>query len=214
MALVMTSPLGPKPRALGVKKRTIPIAPPYEFPPGTYSWLVPYSGRWKFVAWSGGGSVVSDGDGGTSGCYSEKTKALAANTVVSIVVGTGGVLSTVAEATTITFPDGSVVSCPAGGVGTSVPTPTGGDVNLPGSPAGDTSGTDGTAGQGTGGGAKGRGGGGSHGGGGGAPANLPFRGGDGGGSVSPLRGRTPGGGGYGSALTSVGGDGLVLAFMV
>ena len=208
MALVMTSPLGPKPRAFGVKKRTVPIAPPSQFAPGTTNWTVPYSGRWKFVAWSGGGTGASPAEGGNSGCYAEKTKALAANTVVAIVVGGPS------ASTTITFPDGTVVTCPAGNGGASAPpTPTGGDVNLQGSQGGNNSGGAGANGQGTGGGAGKAGNGSNTGGGAGAPANLPFRGGDG--SSTSVYSRTPGGGGCGVGPDYArGGDGLVIAFMV
>lgn len=206
-------PLKGQATALGGKKRNIPLSAPYTFPPGSYNFTPPYAGRWKFVAWSGGG-LGSSGDGGSSGTYAEITKVMSPGEAVSISVGYGG-NNTIGDATdtTITFADGKTVTCPAGVAGGGgVPSaPSGGDVNLSAS-AGGAGGGSGATGGGTGGGSGGAGSG-AVGGGGGAPANLPFRGGKGAGSGANGA-RSPGGGGAGNSGTAQGGDGLVVAFMV
>lgn len=157
------------------------------FPPGSYSWQPLQGGRWKFVAWSQGGTGSSAvPEDGASGAYGEVTRNLTPAQRVSIVVGTD---------TTITFPDGSVATL-TGAIGVTPGSASGFDYQLNGSAGG----ADGL----------GSGGGASNGGGGGAPARLPYRGG----SSSLNHGTTPGAGGGQGLIQSQPGQGLVLACLL
>jgi len=182
---------------------------PHQFPPGSYTFVVPKSGYWKFVIWGPGATFGAGGtDGGGSGGYCEITRALLSGQSASITVARSGSNSIV------TLPDGTVVTAATGtlaGGGAA----TGGDVNLSGSAGGAAGGNNaGAAGLGTGGGAGGLGGGGGPGGA-GAPANLPFRGGFGGSvGVSNGSGITPGGGASDGTVSARGGDGQVIAYLV
>lgn len=188
---------------------------PYSFPPGSYSLVIPKSGYWLFVGWSGGSKfgVVNTG---CSGAYGEITKPLLAGEAVSIKVGPedGAALTN----TILTFPDGTVVTLVNAAADT-VGTATGAwDYSLPGSLGGLTgTSANGADGLGTGGGAGGLGSGGSAGGA-GAPGRLPFRGGRGAGFrfATVIRGMSPGAGGCDSATNDgdVAGTGLVLADLV
>jgi hypothetical protein len=194
---------------------------PQHFPAGTYTFKAPVAGDWKFVGWGPGGGSNAGAAGGASGAYVEVTRHLAAGQKVDIVVRD----SSVTTATTITFPDGTVAS--AGGASgatagvASIVNRKPGDVMLDGT-AGKPTGTaaNGDAGQGTGGGAGGTGGTfpSTDSGGAGAPANLPYRGGNGGslGSLGSGHGRTPGGGSaaQGTPNALPGGDGQVIASLV
>ena len=146
---------------------------PYSFPASAsaYTFTVPRTGKWKFVAWGPGGNGGL-GSSGASGAYVEVTRQLQRNATVTITVGRVAVSDT-----TIVFPNGYTVT--AGRATTSTAgTATNGDVNLNGSAGGLTGAVNGTAGSGTGGGAGGATNGGLAGGS-GAPANLPYRGGEG-----------------------------------
>jgi len=183
------------------------------FPPGSHSWTPPEAGWYKFCAWGHGGIGNATGSGGSGG-YCEITRSLAPGQTVTIVVGQCP-FGSGATNTTITFPDGKVVT--AGSTdGATAGTASGGDVNLAGT-AGSTSitGASGGSGSGSGGGAGGAGAAGTHNGGAGAPGVLPFRGGRGGkgnaSSSESAQGATPGGGGGMPASGGEpGGDGLVI----
>lgn len=184
---------------------------PYIFPPSNtaYSFSIPETGYWQFVAWGPGGPSDGSTFGGGGGGYGEVTLYLQKDEVATILVGEG----THASSTTTILIRGITYTAARGG------TPAGGaatnfDVNLTGGAGGNNSA--GSAGGGTGGGAGGPASLGRAGGG-GAPANLPFRGGSGGNSRngSNSLGGNPGGGGGNAQVTAAnGGDGLVLAMLV
>lgn len=160
----------------------------FQYTPGSYTFIAPQAGYWKFVLWGS-----SDGLGGqASGGYCERTVFLGVQQSVAFVCGAGG-SGGAGNPSTATFPDGRVVSAGAGSTVGGVAT--GGDVNLDGS-------VPGVAGQGTGGGAANSGA--------GAPANLPFRGGAG--ISGGLAGRTPGGGS--GSVSAQGADGMIIAVFV
>jgi hypothetical protein len=178
---------------------------PYQFPPGSYAFVVPKSGYWKFIAWAAGESGTN---AGASGGYGEITKPLFSGQTVSIQVGTpGGMTSTI-----LTFPDGASATA-TGGAGNVGGTAVNFDVALSGSAGDAGSGGPGIAGNGSGGGAGGAGAPGSAAGGGGAPGILPFRGGKGGDGLG-MGAQSPGGGCGNSTISVTGGSGLVLAFMI
>jgi hypothetical protein len=172
----------------------------YNFPVGSWTFVPPKAGYWKFVLWGPGGNS------GASGAYLERTIFLTPAQSVAIVVGALG------TDTIATLPGGALLSAGAG-AGATGGTAAGGDVNLNGTSYGLTStGANGPPGAGTGGGSGGTGNGTSADGGAGAPANLPFRGG---------KGMSPGGtayvtnpgGGQGEA-TAGSGAGLALVVFV
>src|SRR5436190_6852743 len=113
---------------------------PFNFPPGSWAFSPPVDGFWKFAAWSagGGGSVVS---AGPSGAYAEITRFLRTTQVVTI--GVSG--ESTGTNTSLTFPDGTIVTCTPS-IGGSPGTASGGEVNLPGSAATGGSGANGNAG--------------------------------------------------------------------
>lgn len=128
---------------------------------GTWSFVPALAGRYKFIAWGDGGAATS-GSAGASAGYAEATVYLDPSRSTAIVVQ--------GPDTTITFPNGRVVT--AGAASTITPgTATGADLNIAGSVAG-------AAGSGTGGGPAGAAG--ATTGGAGAPGQLPYRGGMGG----------------------------------
>lgn len=190
---------------------------PYSFPAGSYTFTPPTNGYWLFVGWSGGGKLAGTYSG-CSGAYGEITRPLTKAQSVSIKVGPED--GSAATNTILTFPDGTVSTLVnASGDTPGVATGTW-DYSLDGSLGGLTgTSASGTAGQGTGGGAGGVGSG-STAGGAGSPARLPFRGAKGGGFRTTIanfmRAGSPGGGGCDSATNDadVGGEGLVLAFLV
>lgn len=169
-----------------------------QFTPGSYSFTPTKAGYWKFVGWGpGGGSTGANP--AASGAYFEKTVFLSITQTVAIVVADGAALN---GPTTLTFPNGLVVSATSGQEGNNPGVATGGDVNLNGS-------NPGSAGLGTGGGAAPTAGGTGA----GAPAMLPFRGGRGPNGLDGSDGKTPGGGAQLAAL-SRGADGEVTVFFV
>lgn len=193
--------------ASGARSTQTAATSPQQFPPGSYTFTPTVSGWWKFVAW-GGGEGGSGVTGGGSGGYCEITKFLTTGQTVAVVVGKGFDASSSATSSTATFPDGTVATAGAAS-GATGGTASGGDVNLNGSAGGN--GGAGAAGLGTGGGAAGTG----SGGGAGAPANLPFRGGDGA-STTVRQARSPGAGAAinpGGDNRNNGGDGLIIAFL-
>jgi hypothetical protein len=192
-------------RSIGGKYSVENLQTPYQFPPGSYSFVVPKSGYWKLVAWAAGESGTN---AGASGGYGEITKPLFADQVVSIQVGTpGGATSTV-----LTFPDGTIATA-TGGLGTVGGTATNFDVGLNGSAGDSGAGGPGNAGNGSGGGMGGTGSPGSGAGGGGAPGILPFRGGKGGSGLG-AGAQSPGGGCGNSTIPVTGGSGLALVFLI
>jgi hypothetical protein len=118
------------------------------FPPGSYTFTAAKGGKYKFIAWGAGGGAGTAGagtdTGGGSGGYAEITMFLATGQSVAVVVGVGGLFASGGN-TTLTFPNGKVVTCTGGAAGAAssggtAGTATGGDVNLAGS-AGVTGGT-------------------------------------------------------------------------
>lgn len=184
---------------------------------GTNSFSPPTTGRYKFYGWAGGRGGNGAGDGGASGSYFEISKALSVGQTVMCSVGRGGWTSRPAEATTVTFPDGTTATAAAPANVNDQALATGGDVNLSGSRGGLAStGQAGGAGGGNSGGAGGPGafliGGGA-----GSPANAPMRGAPGGFYSSSLAGGCPGGGGAGDdggGGTPPGGAGLIIVVRV
>lgn len=174
------------------------------FPPrpgsgNVYTFTPPKPGFYKFVQWGGGGSGDGTGAGG-SGAYTETTAFMSLGDKATITVGRAD------QNTTVVLPDGRTITAGAGiggGAGGTGGVATGGDINLSGSAAG-------VAGLGSGGGLIVNSGSSV---GGGAPAVLPFRGGDGQGSIN--FGTGPGGGGWGpSATNTQAAAGLAIAVFV
>jgi hypothetical protein len=204
----LTSPLGGSPRklspALGFPP-VIGVVEPYVFPGASsaYSFVVPYTGEWKFVGWGPGGSGSPSGGGGSGG-YFEISRNLVRGQVVTITAGIAAVSDT-----SVALPDGSTATATRAN-GATQGAGSGGDYNLDGS-AGVAAGTNpGNAGLGTGGGAGGTAGSGS--GGSGAPARLPYRGGRGG--VGSGTGGVGAGSGEQGVATIPGASGLVLAVLM
>jgi hypothetical protein len=175
---------------------TADLQQPFNFPEAaSYTFTAPASGRWKFIGWGPGGSGAV-GNPGASGSYFEITKLLPIGATVAVVCGIVGSTNT-----SVTFQDGTVAT--AGRAAGGAPgTATGGDVNLAGSAPG-------VAGLGTGGGTSG----GGPTDGAGAPANLPYRGGNGltGSAVAPAPGA--GGGDPGAGGVSGGGSCVIATLL-
>jgi hypothetical protein len=157
-----------------------------QYSAGSHTLVIPTPGLWKFVLWGGGGNA-NNSPGGGSG-YSEVSVQLNAGQVVAIVCGAS------AAASTVTLPNGRIITAPGGDTGGGSPgaggAGSGGDVNLSG-----------TAGIGSAGGA--------------APSNGEFRGGVGG-PGNGQQGRAPGGGSgafTGTGTQAMGATGLVIAFL-
>jgi hypothetical protein len=177
---------------------------PADFPAGTWSFVPPQTGYWKFVLRGCGGAGSSGSGAGASGAYCEVTRYLTTAQSVAIVVGTA-----FGPDTTATFPDGKVVT--AGRASLAVAgVASGGDVNINGTPGVGTGNLNGNPGGGTGGGLGGVAGVGAGSGGAGAPANLPFHGASGA-SVA-----IPGAGAGGAEIGSVSnpGQGWAVAVFV
>jgi hypothetical protein len=180
-----------------------PIAEPNAYPdPGTYKFVPPSNGYFKFVGWGAGSRGSSGFYGGGSGAYIEATRLLNVGQSVTIVVGPSN------NDTTFTFPDGATLTA-GGAVNQAGGTPSGfnanlGDVGLSGT-AGPDNGATASPGLGTGGGP-----GGGVNGGAGSPANLPYRGSAGGGTFLSI--------GYGAGTSNTttqnGGSGFALAVLV
>lgn len=174
-----------------------PVGYATQYTPGSYTFVPPKAGYYKFVLWGAG-----DGSnpGGASGAYSEKTVFLTVAQSVPIVVGLGNAGAPGGD-TTVSLPGVAVVTA-GGGNGATPGVASGGDLNLNGS-------TSGNPGLGSGGGPVGSVGGNPA----GAPGVLPFRGG--GGATGPtLAGISPGGGGSAGASAWPGGMGMVIALFV
>lgn len=212
----LTDPLGGSPRkltpALGFPPR-IGVVEPYTFPAAAtaYSFVVPYTGKWKFVGWGPGGESGLTESGGSGG-YFEITRPLRRGSVVTITAGyKEGATRT---NTIVVLPSGETATATRA-TNTTAGTATGGDVNLAGSAGLSSSGANGNAGLGTGGGPGGTGSGGTEPGGAGAPANLPYRGGQGGGfGATPRSAGIGAGAGVSGADAQSGGMGLVLAVLM
>jgi hypothetical protein len=180
------------------------------YPPGTHTFVAPRTGRYKFIVRGAGGNGTAGAGTGASGAYDEITVFLAAGARVTIVVAAGGS----GLATTITLPNGEVVSCPAGANFLSgAPAggvPSGGDRPLSGS-AGAVSGGAGEAGLGPAGGASGGVNGGA-----GAPGTLEFPGAPGQAFNVGAGAGIGAGGSFTSAANDLGngGPGQVIAFRV
>ena len=184
---------------------------------GTYTFTAPVAGTYKFVLWGGGGGQIPPAtEGCGSGGYCEYTRFLPARARVTVVVGVGDSSNSGTGGTSsLTFPDGKVVTATgggrgAGGVGGAGGVASGGDVNLNGSVGGDGVASAPGAGLGTAGGAAGANGSGGA----GAPANAPYTGAPGGTFLasSNSTGLGPGAGGaaHSSAGGTTGGTGLVI----
>jgi hypothetical protein len=179
---------------------------PYTFsaPTVVTQFVIPVSGRWKFVAWGGGGRTGS-------AAYIEVTRALTVGQIVTVKVGRGDSAPPTSDST-VTLPDGTVAT--AGGAnGNTAGVASGGDVNLNGTTGTSGTGANGGDGLGTGGGVGGTGDTISINGGAGAPANLPYRGGPGGAANGWVGG--PGAGiGERSAGAIQAGPGLIIATLL
>lgn len=168
-----------------------------QYTPGSYTFIPPVSGYYKFIQWGAG-----DGSnpGGASGAYAEKTAFLTPALSVPMVVGLGNAGAPGGD-TTVNLPVTGLVTA-GGGNGITPGVASGGDLNLNGS-------TSGNPGLGSGGGPVGSVGGNPA----GAPGVLPFRGG--GGATGPtLAGISPGGGGSAGASAWPGGMGQIIVFFV
>lgn len=161
------------------------------FPPGSYTFVTPAPGLYKFALWGAGSG--SGGAAASSAAYCEISRWLAYGDRVALVSGAHALGA--GNASTVTFVDGKVVTA-GGGNGGTPGVASGGDVNLDGSAAG-------VAGLGTGGGAAGQGG--------GAPAVLPYRGGVGGTGAVVATGA---GVGTVGGATYPGGPGLIIVTRV
>lgn len=176
--------------------------------PGSHTFTVPYSGRYKFVLHGPGGACDGSADGGGSGAYCERTIPLNAGQQVAIVVGTG----TSGTDTRVTAP-GYVAMVAGAAVAEVAGAASGGDVMYAGSTGG-IAGADGSAGLGTAPGTAGSGG--AQGGGAAAPGTTEFPGGDGGDyNVTTTQMLTPGGGQAANSSGSAGpaGDGRCVVFL-
>jgi len=180
---------------------------------GTYTFVAPVNGYYKFVLWGagGGGGNGTPANGGGSGAYCEYTRAMGASERATVVVPPAVGKATNGAAATVTFLDGKAVTAGGGLSNTAGGTASGGDVNLNGSSGGLSSGSNnGGTGLGTGGGAGGTGDGGTiGGGGGGAPANSPYTGGQGGSAATTSIGLGVGAG-AGAGTSSTSGQGAAL----
>ena len=173
-------------RAQGMKaSSSAPISVGCVYPAGSYTFIAPLGGQYKFSLW-GGGSIGGT-TGGGSGSFAQITRAMRKGETAAISVGAA------AGASTVIFQSGISVQA-GGGVGTGGGVATGGDVNLNGAAGGD--GADGNPGGGDAGGAGGVLNG-ANSGGAGAPGYRSYRGGRG--ATSGLAyAATPGGGGSAS----------------
>lgn len=182
----MRGVLGLRGQRMALATEFVPYAA--TFPAGTYTFIAPASGRFKFTLW-GGGSVGGT-TGGGSGALVQITRVMRRSETATIVVGAH------AGASSVTFADG-VVATAGGGVGTGGGTATGGDININGSLGGDGTTNPGSAGGGDAGGDGGGVNGGASGGA-GAPGYASYRGGRGA-TAGTAYASTPGGGGSGDA---------------
>ena len=112
--------------------------------PGDTSWTCPRAGRYTFTIRGGGDcGVVGTNPGGYSGAAASRTVLLSAHQVIALSIGRGGSRDTSqggsppgrATATSVTFPDRSMVA-EAGNGALGIPaTASGGDQNITGSTA-------------------------------------------------------------------------------
>lgn len=210
-------------KPIATRDRTRDVQAPYSFPakwtggstPDRYSFTIPLTGYWKFVAWGAG--APSNGYGGGSGAYGEVSLLLVAGEIATITPAVSGwnPPPTTIVLRGITYSAGSTGNI-NGGVASGP-----WDLSYDGSLGGaDAASQNGAAGRGDGGGSGGLASG-DRAGGAGAPGKLPFRGGNGGGANNARgglhtgAGGTPGGGaGFPNTSMELGGDGLALAVFV
>ena len=186
----------------GGRKSVTPYV--YSYPPGSYTFTVPKNGWYRFFVLGSGGSGLVAGTAGGSGALVVGERALTKGQAVAVVVGAGETPNNNGNQTTVTFPDGSVMTA-GGGVA--------GNTGGAGGAASSTSNLDrpyngsaaGSAGGGTNGGASGAGLGG------GSPGYEGFRGGNGG-TATLLAQR--GGGGFTTTAFATSGDGEVLIHQI
>lgn len=173
-----------------------------------YTWVAAATGLYRFVLWSGGASVNNgNGYGGASGAFILVERRIIIGAAAQVQVANPG------GASTITLPDGTVLTCGAtalnvGGVpsisGVQLP----GDILLNGSPGATVFNTNGPTGNGDSGGVGGATSANSMGGA-GAPGASGYRGGKGS-DTNQYNAGHGGGGSMNSATGGVGGSGLAI----
>jgi hypothetical protein len=170
--------------------------------PGSYTWIAPKTGYYRFAQW-GSGSQGGGGSSGGSGSHAQSVVLLAKGATVAILVA-----AIDADNTTVTLPTGRVITA-ASASGATAGVASGGDINISGtngiatfgaapSGLGDNPGTGGV-GNGT-----------SVAGGAGAPGYGGFRGGNGRGSADQPGVTMPGGGANTNNGTVAGGLVLIV----
>jgi hypothetical protein len=183
------------------------------FPPGAWTFLVPFNGVYRWVLWGGGGNCNNgSGVGASSAAFIQADRRLIAGTSIAVTCGSRG-----GSPSIVNIPGGSLMTAGPGdqsGVA-GVPTitaPLSSDIMLPGT-TGTVSVGQSAPGLGSGGGV-----GPTHASqltGAGAPGVLPWRGGRGGGAQGQAEGLQPGaGGGQNASNGQQGGDGCVFVFLI
>jgi len=95
----------------GVRPKT--TVSTYSFPPGSYTWTCPRSGRWRFVLWGGGGTGNSgSGQHGGSGAYYEAERNLVKGQGVVVSVGASD------QNTSVAMPNGELLTANGGSLNT------------------------------------------------------------------------------------------------
>ena len=122
-------------------EKAIPVGYFTALNPGNVAWVCPRAGRYTFTIRGGGdaGGGGASNQNGYTGAAAQRTLILGAGQAVQMVVGTGGsrVHSPLAvnpgTSTTLTFPDGIVMTAEGGNGATGVvAAATGGDINVAG----------------------------------------------------------------------------------
>lgn len=177
------------------------------YPAGSFTFIAPASGWFRFVMWGAGARSNQGGPwGGPSGAFVLAERPLAQGQRVSLVVADA---DNTPINTTATFPDGEVLTAGSGdritpAVGVATANRNRGDIAINGSLANANGGGNNGGTSKPGNGTPDRSGG-------GAPGWAGYRGGDGAGSASGFPGSSPGGGGsVDSGVGTFGGGGLVL----
>jgi hypothetical protein len=112
--------------------------------PGQTSWTAPAS-RWYRLTAIGGGGMAAVSNGGGGGGAAQKLVYIPKGTTLVIAVGQGGANIDAGTATTVTLPDGTVLTGGGGAYGTTGAggTASGGDINVTGNAKSTINGGDG-----------------------------------------------------------------------
>jgi hypothetical protein len=125
------------------RRRRTALPLPTIYPPGSWTFTAPSSDVYEFAGWSPGYASLNSAPS-VSGSFALKKVHLAKGQTVAIVVGAAAALAGSGSigantATSVTFPDGSVMTVALGDPASSTAAAaTGGDVNLPGNVSSDS----------------------------------------------------------------------------